>query len=1701
MNNLNITQLRRRSLSLLLCGLLSPLSALADQVVVADPNGNELTYTFDADGPATFYGISKYAADEAKAGRIVIAASVTDANGKSHEVKYVGGSVRNRDNLVSVTFGQNIVAVGGADGTARDAFYYCRKLQSVTLNAKLQTIGTMAFQGCSALESLNLGSCTQLTTIKNKAFENCDQLRQLAIPAKVATIEESAFNSIDSLRTVTLATGSRLDYIGQYAFYGCTALERINLEAATQLKHLMYRTFYNCRALQHITIPASVEDFGDGDILGYCLGLETITWLAAEVPNGIYRSNNAGKLTTINIGAGVKRIGSYAFANNYHLKQVNIDAGVSDLVIDEYAFSESDSLISVTLPKGVTSLGKAAFRSCDCLQTFTFAEGSPITNIPGECFYYCPSLQKLALPNTVKTVENGAFGYCRELTEISFGTALEQLANDYYLFSNCEKLQKVTLPGVNYPFPRNIWMPDNVVLYVHADLADVYRTNDFTKNYRIIPIGAQSAIAVTTTAGGQLQGKVPEDLAQNMQELTISGPINGTDINYLHSSFPVLRRLDLKNARIVSGGDKYNQWDVSNNGTATVATYNGPWETENNVVGYAMFYNMPMLEAVVLPNGITRIGDYAFAQDRIRTFRLAEVNIPSTVTEIGRYAFHFAGLKNITIPSGVKRIEEYTFWHCEKLQKASLPNGITYIGGSAFSEDYELLDVNIPTSVETIDEYAFYNNYKRQTPIAIPNSCTTIGYQAFRSNRVAPSVTFGNSLQTISSYAFADCYLIEQAVLPQTVTRIGDNAFYNCDSLRSFRFPQNIKQVEGCVLESCDALTTVALASGTTSIGESAFNGCKRLATINLAEQSALATIGNYAFYGTALKDVVVPNNVTEIGWAVFQDCKQLQSINVPTGIDYVPYDYCEGCESLTTVAMHPGINTIRHDAFYGCKALKSIEVGNNITSIEYNAFRGCESLPFFQLPQGLTAITSWSFAGMKSFKGRVVVPEGVKTVEGDAFRESNILGISFPEGITSWGTDICYHCDSLTTVRLPQDMTRIPNYMFQDCPSLTGITIPDAMREIGYAAFQRSGLTSIVLPDELSKIESYAFSHTQLQSFRVPDGITTAPGSYFLEYCKHLKTVHMGRNEDVEEYTTFTAMNGCDSLQLLRLYFGTPPKCYTGYMGYRKNCVLEVPEEQIALYQQADGWKEFKEIRGFYTGDVLRELDYAVLQTIYSKLDGKNWTNKWDLANDHHAAGKWKGVTTAKVGGTTSVTYAITAIDLSGQGLTGQLPDSIFMLRNLQSLNLSNNALRGDLGQVLVERDLIAPTITDVNLMGNQLTGDASAFLSRLPNVAKADLSYNRLTAFSEPLPNTILTDRNLSKGYQFIDYKTKEVVVPEELDAEAVVDLTPGIPAAIEWNSLQTYRHDHGDHGYIPTSLYRYYRNSNGSLSSSDWELQLVDGLWGLYAGNSNYVLTAPKGQPAAYTHGDSWWCPNTYILRFDWQDGDVNADQTVDALDLQSVIYYALNDRKPNEQLYNFTAADDNGDKKINVADIIGSVDYILGYEQPAATLARSYNIYGGEADNLLSLSAEGLTLHNSAEAAALQFTVYGATQGQLRLAADVKDLFSVAMRPVADGVRVVVYSPQGRTLAPGSHSLLKALPAGAAIGEVVLSDPLARRLGIVTDGTTTAVRHAEASPQHEGPVFDLNGRRLNATWEQLPKGIYLITVDGKQIKVKK
>ena len=171
---------------------------------------------------------------------------------------------------------------------------------------------------------------------------------------------------------------------------------------------------------------------------------------------------------------------------------------------------------------------------------------------------------------------------------------------------------------------------------------------------------------------------------------------------------------------------------------------------------------------VVIPNGVTSIGDYAFCTD--------------------------GSLKRVVIPDGVTSIGDGAFRGCRSLESITIPNGVTSIGDGAFCTDGSLKRVVIPDGVTSIGDGAFCACRSLES-ITIPDSVTSIGYDAFWLCESLKSITIPDSVTSIGAHAFSECSALESITIPDSVTSIGYRAFLGCKSLEHITIPDGVKSI------------------------------------------------------------------------------------------------------------------------------------------------------------------------------------------------------------------------------------------------------------------------------------------------------------------------------------------------------------------------------------------------------------------------------------------------------------------------------------------------------------------------------------------------------------------------------------------------------------------------------------------------------------------------------------------------------------------------------------------------------------------------------------------------------------------------------------------------------------------------------------------------------------------------------------------
>ena len=205
-------------------------------------------------------------------------------------------------------------------------------------------------------------------------------------------------------------------------------------------------------------------------------------------------------------------------------------------------------------------------------------------------------------------------------------------------------------------------------------------------------------------------------------------------------------------------------WTLDDEGTLTISgTGSMAGYTSKNPAPW--YDSRASIQCVVMEDGVTTIGDYAF--------------------------WGCSSLTSITIPEGVTTIENYAFIGCKSLTNLKLPNSLESINYYSLAECSNLGDLVIPEGATSIGSYAFYSSYFNS--ITLPDSLTQIGEYAFcTSGGIKGTFTFPKNVQHVNSGVFSMCSNLTEMIFPEGVTYISSNAFRYCYKLTDVWFPSTI---------------------------------------------------------------------------------------------------------------------------------------------------------------------------------------------------------------------------------------------------------------------------------------------------------------------------------------------------------------------------------------------------------------------------------------------------------------------------------------------------------------------------------------------------------------------------------------------------------------------------------------------------------------------------------------------------------------------------------------------------------------------------------------------------------------------------------------------------------------------------------------------------------------------------------------------
>lgn len=256
-----------------------------------------------------------------------------------------------------------------------------------------------------------------------------------------------------------------------------------------------------------------------------------------------------------------------------------------------------------------------------------------------------------------------------------------------------------------------------------------------------------------------------------------------------------------------------------------------------------------------------------------------------------------------------------------------------------------------------------------------------------------------NNITTIESMAF-NLAQVNGLVLPNTISVLGDGCF-NSAYITTLTVPP---------------LVTVLPNNAFSLIQPLYNNETGEELPVNIILPQNLTKIGIACFDGASIKQIAIPDTVTEIGANAFNYCEQLASIALPSGLQKISSRMLAGCMSLTSITIPASVTEIGSQAFTS-SGLTSITIPSTVTTLGSMAFNNCESLAHMDIQANVTEIPD-DFA-TESGRTSVTLPDTVETIGRSAFLSgrARLAEITIPASVTSIGDYAFSQNASMATV------------------------------------------------------------------------------------------------------------------------------------------------------------------------------------------------------------------------------------------------------------------------------------------------------------------------------------------------------------------------------------------------------------------------------------------------------------------------------------------------------------------------------------------------------------------------------------------------------------------------------------------------------------------------------------------------------------
>lgn len=991
---------------------------------------------------------------------------------------------RDCKNLQSVNIPESVTWIGNS------AFYNCEQLRAVVIPGKVTTISNGTFSHCESLESAVIREGVQI--IEGNAFNGCSGLTELTLPESLKEIQRSAFADCSSLKEIVLPES--VTSIGDWAFSGCGSLEKLNIPA--NLNRLSDSLFYGCSSLTDAVIPNGVTSIGDSTFSG-CSSLTSVSIPESVTSIGNYAFSSCSSLTGVSIPESVTGIGDSAFSGCSGLTSVRIPESVTS--IGSSAFYSCSGLTSVSIPESVTSIGRSAFSGCSGLTSVSIPES--VTSIGASAFYGCSSLASVSVPEGVTSIGGDTFYDCSGLTSVSIPVSLTSVEGE--AFRGCTSLKDVYYGGDEVDWKQISIGYNNERL----TSAYIYYAATHICTLHLIP-----AVTPTCTTGGN-NAYYLCDACGRVYKDELGRELTTVEDETLAALGHSMTETAAKAATCIDDGN--NVYYTCGNCHKVFKDEAGETETTVSAEILPALGHAIIRVDTVAPT-CTEKGNrvYYLCTTCQRAFKdKAGTEATTVAAETIPALGHSMTKTEAVAPTCTEKGNNayYTCATCRKVYQDQAGKRETTVEAetlNALGHTMEVITATEPTCTEigypdyvlcTVCHKIFLDRDGKQETTLAEIAIPALGHSMEKTEAVAPTCTESGNNAYYTCSTCGKVYKDEQgntetsaeaevlnalghtmekteAVAP-TCTEKGNNAYYTCSACRKVYKDEQGNAETTTEAEVLEALghsmeVTEAREPTCTETGNNTYwtcSTCHKVFTDELGENETSVSAETIPALGHSMvKTEAVAPTCTESGNNEYYTCSTCGKIykdgegNTETSAEAEVLNAL-GHTMEKTEAVAPTHTAGGNNAYYTCRTCGKVfqdAQGTRETTPEQ------EQLP--RLPGiadgkcgGLTWLLNDEGVLTVSGKGRMPDYSGSALAPWYDYR-NQITALEVEDGVTSIGSYAFFDCTGLTSVSLPESLTKLGRSCFSGCDSLELLDISGLPKELTQKVTDLSGIAKL---------------------------------------------------------------------------------------------------------------------------------------------------------------------------------------------------------------------------------------------------------------------------------------------------------------------------------------------------------------------------------------------------------------------------------------------------------------------------------------------------------------------------------------------------------------------------------------------------------------------------------------------------------------